>query len=91
VPNCQPTGVAPLGTSINLAEAQTWASQDATGALLVDNLNKKMMNGAMSSQMRSSILTAVQAISATATNSARDRARQAVYLIATSSQFQVQR
>ncbi len=78
----------PLGTSIDLTEMETLAADDPTGALLVDALDRKMLHSTMSSQMRTSILTAVTSI--TASNSAQ-RARQAVYLVASSSQFQVQR
>lgn len=78
----------PLGTSIDLTEMEGLAAQDPTGALLVDTLDRKMLHSTMSSQMRTSILTAVTSI--TASNSAQ-RARQALYLVASSSQFQVQR
>jgi len=47
-----------------------------------------MMHGAMSAQMKSTILTAVQAVAST--NSLL-RAQTAIYLVATSSQYQVQR
>jgi uncharacterized protein (DUF1800 family) len=79
---------APLGTSLNLADMQALAAADATGNQLLDALNQKMLHGTMSSQMRGTIMTAVQAIPS---SSPLDRARQAVYLIATSSQYQVQR
>jgi hypothetical protein len=79
---------APLGTSINLADMQALAASDASGNKLMDALNQKMMHGAMSAQMRNTILTAVQAVAST---SPLDRAKQAIYLIATSSQYQVQR
>ncbi len=81
----------PCGTSLDLSEAQAWAAADTTGATLVDGLNRKMMYGLMSATMRQKLLTAVTAISSTGANAARDRARQAVYLVATSSQYQVQK
>jgi hypothetical protein len=67
---------------------QAFAAGDATGNQLMDKLNTKMMHGAMSPQMRSTILTAVQAVPSTNTLL---RAQTAIYLIATSSQYQVQR
>jgi uncharacterized protein (DUF1800 family) len=79
---------APTGTALNLAEMQALATADTTGNQLLDALNQKMMHGTMSSQMRSSILTAVQAVAST---TPLQRAQQAIYLIATSSQYQVQR
>jgi hypothetical protein len=78
----------PFGTSIKLAELQALAAADTTGNQLLDFLNNKMMHGTMSAQMRSSILTAVTAITATNTLA---RAQAALYLVATSSQYQIQR
>ncbi len=79
---------SPLGTSISLADMQALAAADASGNQLMDALNHKMMHGAMSSQMRTTILNAVLAAPA---NNPLLRAQTAVYLIATSSQYQVQR
>ncbi|HXF42395.1 MAG TPA: DUF1800 domain-containing protein [Pyrinomonadaceae bacterium] len=79
---------APNGTSLDFSELQALAASDPTGALLVDTLNQRMLHGTMSQQMRSAILTAVTAI---ASSNPLQRAKQAVYLVATSSQFQVQR
>jgi uncharacterized protein (DUF1800 family) len=78
----------PCGTRISLARLQTIAASDTTGEALVDTLNREMMGGSMSTQVRSEILTAVQAVVSTNT---LKRARTALYLVATSSQFQVQR
>jgi uncharacterized protein (DUF1800 family) len=78
----------PLGTKLDLAEFQAAAAADATGDQLLDLLNQRMMNNRMSAEMRSRILTAVQAI---ASNNPALRAQHAIYLVATSSQFQVQR
>lgn len=77
----------PLGTKINLTEAQTLSAADMTGNQLMDYLNTKMMHGTMSAEMRNAILPAV-------TNAGTNhllRVQRAVYLIATSSQYQVQR
>jgi uncharacterized protein (DUF1800 family) len=79
---------APLGTALDLTEMQALATEDPTGNRLLDALNQKMMRGAMSTSMRNTILTAVQAVAA---NQPLARAQQAIYLIATSSQYQVQR
>ncbi|HEV7645763.1 MAG TPA: DUF1800 domain-containing protein [Pyrinomonadaceae bacterium] len=78
----------PAGTSIDLTGLQALSAADSTGNLLLDELNNKMMHGTMSSQMRSSILTATTVVASTDTLT---RSRQALYLVATSSQFQVQR
>ena len=77
---------APQGTSLDLAELQAIAAADTKSNRLLDVLNQRMMHSTMSPDMRSSILTAVNAINA---NNPLQRARQAVYLVATSSQYQV--
>lgn len=79
---------APQGTSLDFAELQAIAAADTTSNRLLDVLNQRMMHNTMSADMRSSILTAVNAI---ASNNPLQRAKQAVYLVATSSQYQVQR
>ncbi len=80
--------LAPFGTSIDLSDMQALAAADASGNQLVDALNTKLMHGTMSAQMKNTILTAVQAVTATDT---LNRARAAVYLVTSSSQYQVQR
>ncbi|MDQ3129165.1 MAG: DUF1800 domain-containing protein [Acidobacteriota bacterium] len=79
---------APLGTSIDLTEMQALAAADTTSNQLLDALNQKMLHGTMSAGMRSTIMTAVQAVPSTTPLA---RAQQAIYLIATSSQYQTQR
>lgn len=79
---------APTGTSLYLADMQALVVADPTGNRLLDALNTKLMHGTMSAQMKNTILTAVQAVSATNT---LQRAQTAIYLVATSSQYQVQR
>jgi uncharacterized protein (DUF1800 family) len=77
---------APTGTSIDLTELQLLAPNSAN---LVDRLNRLLMHGTMSDEMRASIVTAVEAVSPS--TDTLKRARQALYLVATSSQYQVQR
>lgn len=79
---------APTGTSIDLSELQALATTDLTGAQLVDTLNTKLLHGTMSAEMRNIVLTGVLAVPS---NNPLLRARQALYLVATSSQYQVQR
>ncbi len=76
---------APLGTSLSFAGLQALAG---TPSALVDEVNRLMMYNSMSTEMRNSIITAVSAVSASNT---LKRAQTAVYLVATSSQYQVQR
>jgi hypothetical protein len=78
----------PLGTSISLAELQQSAQADPTGETLIRAANDKMMHGAMSDNMKNSLRTAIQAVPA---SNSLLRTQQVVYLIASSSQYQVQR
>lgn len=78
----------PCGTRIQLTRLQDLAAADTTGGQLVDALNRELLNGSMSSAYRQQVLNAVQAVSAADT---LKRARTALYIVATSSQYQVQR
>jgi len=80
--------IAPFGTSIDLTEIQNLSAADASGNQMLDALNTRLMHGTMSAGMKNTILTAVQAVAA---NDPLTRARTAVYLVATASQYQVQR
>lgn len=81
------TGDAPLGTSIDLSELTALATADPSNNQLLDALNQKMMHGVMSAAMRGKIMTALNVTGITPAA----KAQQAVYLVATSSQYQVQR
>jgi hypothetical protein len=78
----------PCGTRIDLTRLQTLATNDLSGAQLVDTLNSEMMHGSMSPQVRTETLNAVQAV---LSSQPAKRARTALYLVATSPQYQVQR
>jgi hypothetical protein len=78
---------APNGTSIDQTGLQALAGNPTA---LVVELDRVLLHGTMSTAMRDSIVTAVNAVPA-GTNQMRDRARAALYLVATSSQYQVQR
>ncbi len=77
---------APFGTSINLTALQALVTADPTGNRLLDELNNRMMHGTMPTAMRNSILTAVAAATTTLA-----KTQAAIYLVATSSQYQIQR
>jgi uncharacterized protein (DUF1800 family) len=79
---------APNGTSLDFSDLQALSAADATGNLLVDELNRRMLHSTMTAAMKSSILPAITSVVSTDT---LGRVRQAVYLIATSTQYQVQR
>ena len=55
---------------------------------MVDSLNTLMLAGQMSREMQNAIITAVNAVPA---SNLLKRARTAVYLIASSAQYQVER
>ena len=80
-----PYPYTPCGTSIDLTEATAWAA-DATGNTLIEGLNTKMMHGTMSEAMKTKIRTAINF-----NVSADQKAKQAIYLTATSSQYQIQK
>jgi hypothetical protein len=85
------TGNAPTGTQLNFSSLDTLASGDTTGGQLVDQLNTLLLHGTMSTQMRTSILTAVTSVLTTDSNFARKRVMTATYLVVTSPQYDVQR
>ena len=76
---------SPRGTSLDLARLTQLAANPQS---LVTELSRLMMHGSMSTAMKTSISGAVAAISA---GQALQRVRQAVYLVATSAQYQVER
>ena len=78
----------PNGTRLTLTELQAIAAADTTSNQLLDVLNQRLMHGTMSQEMRDSIRTATNTLVATDT---LGRARAALYLVVTSSQYQVQR
>jgi hypothetical protein len=55
----------------------------------VDALNALLLHGSMSSSMRGSILTAINAVPVGSTQAAQ-QVKSAIYLILSSSQYQVQ-
>jgi uncharacterized protein (DUF1800 family) len=82
------TGGPPAGTVINFAEWQNMASN--TTALL-NELDRLLMHGSMSSAMRTRIATVIDALPNVTAADRLKRAQWAIYLVVTSSQYQVQR
>lgn len=78
----------PRGTSVDLASLEAIAS-DSTA--LVNQLNTLLLHGTMQNSVRDSVVTAVNSIPMSDANAARKRAQMAAYLVATSSQYDVQR
>jgi uncharacterized protein (DUF1800 family) len=81
-----PYPYVPCGTSINLTEPTAWMTADPSGNTLIEGLNAKMMHGSMSEAMKTKIRTAINF-----NVSADSKVKQAIYLVATSSQYQVQK
>jgi uncharacterized protein (DUF1800 family) len=74
------------GTTVDFTP---WATLAADPNQLVDGLNTLLLHGTLSTSARSSIITAVNAVPAGSTQNLV-RARTAIYLIASSSQYQVE-
>jgi hypothetical protein len=90
--NTSPTAGSPdrpRGTSIDIANLEALAGNPID---VVNALDALLLHGTMNPQMRTSIITAMNAINdANVTTRNQKRARAAVYLVATSSQYDVQR
>jgi hypothetical protein len=80
IPTSTPNG--PDGTSLDLSALQALA---ANPSAIVDELNRLLLHGTMSTEMRNDLIQSVTAIASA------NRARHAVYLVVTSQQYQVQR
>ena len=79
----------PRGTSIDIANLEALAGNPID---VVNALDALLLHGTMNPQMRTSIITAMNAINdANITTRNQKRARTAVYLVATSSQYDIQR
>jgi hypothetical protein len=74
------------GTTVSFS---SYASQASNPSQLLGSLNTLMLHGTMSADVNTSILTAMQAVPAGASQGLQE-AQTAIYLIGTSSQYQVQ-
>jgi hypothetical protein len=77
----------PNGTSLN-GDVAYFADLAGDPLQLVDAVNARLMHGSMSDSMRAIVVNAVSRVPET---QALNRARAAIYLVATSSQYQVER
>jgi uncharacterized protein (DUF1800 family) len=66
----------------------SWGTQASNLSAMLDSLNTLMLHGTMSTDMKNSIMSALQAVPAGSAQ-ALTQARTAIYLIASSSQYQV--
>ena len=84
----------PNGTSLDFSDLQALEQSDTTNGLLLDELSQRMLHGTMSAQMKTTISTACNAVTLSSPPTSEqllNRVRMAVYLVGTSSQYQVQR
>ena len=90
--NTSPTVASPdrpRGTSIDISNLEALAGNPVD---VVNALDTLLLHGTMNPQMRTSIVTAMNTINdANVTTRNQKRARMAVYLVATSSQYDIQR
>ena len=76
---------APSGTALDFS---AWLPQTTDPPTLVEGLNVLLLHGSMPAEMRRSIIDAVGSVAST---NALKRARTAIYLVVSSSQYQVER
>jgi uncharacterized protein (DUF1800 family) len=79
------TANSPTGTQLNLTALQALAADPVA---LVNELDRVMMHSTMTPAVKTSIVNAVSTVTASNTLS---RARMALYLVASSSQYQIER
>ena len=78
----------PNGTSLDFSAVQSLADNPAQ---LADTLNAQLLHGMMSASVRTSVITAINAIPTSTSQYQLKRAQTAVYLVLTSAQYQVER
>jgi len=78
----------PTGTQLNLTSLESQANNPGA---IADQLNALLLHGTMTTQARTSIVNAMNAIPTSDGNFAHKRAQVAAYLVVTSSQFDIQR
>jgi hypothetical protein len=79
---------APPESTTASVDLSPWIALAGDPAALVDDLSLRLMHGAMPADMRARIIQAVSSVTA---YSPSYRAQTAIYLIATSAQYNVQR
>ena len=82
------TNTIPTGTQIQMLPVINLADNPSG---MVDYLDTLLLHGTMSASMRQTVLNAVNAIPNTSSDYQRRRAQTAIYLVATSAQYEVQR
>jgi uncharacterized protein (DUF1800 family) len=83
-----PFSSVPTGTQIAMAPVINLSNDPPA---MVEYLNTLLLHGTMSAAMKQTVVDAVSAIQTSTSDSARRRAQTAIYLVATSAQYEVQR
>jgi hypothetical protein len=78
----------PAGTQLNLSNLTALADNPSA---MVDALDSLLLHGTMGAAMKTQVINALNSIPSSDTGYQLKRARTAVYLVATSQQYQVQR
>ncbi len=82
------TNALPQGTQVNMTPV-IGLSDDPSA--MADYLNNLLLHGAMSAAMKAEVVKAIEFIPNTSSDYQRRRAQTAIYLVATSAQYEVQR
>lgn len=81
----------PQGSSIDVSSLIPVSQGDPTANALVDALDRKLMHSTMSNEMREKVISAVVAVPSNTVEEHEFRVRTAIFTIASSSQYQIQR
>ncbi|MDT5272526.1 MAG: hypothetical protein QOH49_4712 [Acidobacteriota bacterium] len=88
----QPTGGTfpnvPTGTQIAMTPVSNLSNDPPA---MAEYLNTLLLHGTMSAAMKQTVVDAINAIPTSSSDAARRRAQTAIYLVATSAQYEVQR
>ena len=84
-------GTPPAGTAVSWTGMQALSQGDSTGNNLVNELDRLLLHGTMSTNMRTKLLQVITGLAGTTAADHLKRAQWAVYLVAPSSQYQVAR
>ena len=84
----QPSPNVPTGTQVNMAPVINLSNDPPA---MVEYLNALLLHGTMSAAMKAEVVKAVEFIPTSSSDYQRRRAQTAIYLVATSAQYEVQR
>jgi uncharacterized protein (DUF1800 family) len=85
--NCG-TNTIPTGTQISMLPVMNLSNDPPA---MVEYLNNLLLHGTMSASMKAEVVKAIEFIPTSSSDASRRRAQTAIYLVATSAQYEVQR